>query len=145
MEIYTIGFTQKSAAEFFETLKSHGIKRLIDVRLKNNSQIAGFAKNDSLKYFLKEICDADYIHMPFLSPPKELLDAYRKQNISWEKYQRRFVAFLKERKVESETDKKLFEIPTVLLCSERSPEHCHRRIVAEYLIERWREGKVIHL
>ena len=145
MEIYTIGFTKRTAAEFFETLKRAGIKRLIDVRLNNTSQLAAFAKRDDLAYFLKEICGAEYLHRPDLSPTQEILDAYKKKVMPWEEYEDRFVVMLEERGVEHGVAKRLFDVPTVLLCSEPTADRCHRRIVAEYLAARWGEVRIVHL
>ncbi|MGA2652638.1 MAG: DUF488 domain-containing protein [Terracidiphilus sp.] len=143
MEIYSIGFTQKSASEFFGTLKAHGIERLLDVRLNNTSQLAGFAKQADLAYFLREICGAAYEHEPLLTPTQEILDAYKKQKGSWELYEREFLTLMRSRKIESRIDKESFARKTVLLCSEPTAEHCHRRLVLEYLVERW-EGMEIH-
>src|SRR5438445_8599836 len=98
MEIYTIGFTKTTAAEFFERLKRAGIQRLLDVRLNNVSQLAGFAKRDDLAYFLREICGADYRHEPLLAPTQELLDAYKKQKGDWEDYERDFLDLMAERR-----------------------------------------------
>lgn len=145
MEIYTIGFTKKSAAEFFETLKKAGVKRLVDVRLNNTSQLAGFAKRDDLQYFLTKICQAEYCHRPDLSPTQETLTEYKNKTVSWEEYARRFVALLDERHAEHAAGKHLFDVPTVLLCSEPEAEHCHRRLVAEYLRDKWRDVSIIHL
>lgn len=145
MEIYTIGFTKKTAAEFFGTLQQAGIKRLIDVRLNNTSQLAAFAKRDDLEFFLNEICGAEYHHRPDLSPTQDFLDAFKKKAIGWEEYQSRFTALLKQREVEKTLDKRLFELPTVLLCSEPTPEQCHRRVVAEYLAANWGDVRIVHL
>jgi uncharacterized protein (DUF488 family) len=145
VEIYTIGFTKKSAAEFFGILRRAGIRRLIDVRLNNTSQLAGFAKRDDLAYFLEEICGAEYHHLPVLSPDQDLLDGYKKKTIPWEDYQTRFLALLGQRKVEELIDRKRFDVPTVLLCSEPSADVCHRRLVAEYLARNWGDGRIIHL
>lgn len=145
MEIHTIGFTQRTAADFFETLKRARIKRVIDVRLTNKSQLAGFAKQDDLAFFLKELCGAEYVHEPTLSPPKDLRDAYRNKEIAWDEYEERFLAVLEQRKVEDAVDKQLFDMPTALLCSEPEPDHCHRRLVAEYLHKRWGNVKIVHL
>lgn len=147
MEIYTIGFTKITAEEFFNRLRSAGIKRLIDVRLNNVSQLAAFTKQDDLKYFLRELCGAEYIHMPVLAPTKEILDAYKKskKNEGWEEYVNSFNELLAERKVEDRVDKNLFETLTVLLCSEPTAEQCHRRLVAEYLKDKWRDVEIIHL
>lgn len=145
MEIYTTGFTQKTAAEFFESLKRHGIRRLLDVRLNNSSQLAGFSKRDDLAYFLREICQSDYIHEPLLAPTQELLDEYKKRKGDWDDYERRFNALMAERKIEDAISRELFVTPTVLLCSEPTAEHCHRRLVAEYLRAKWGDINIVHL
>ena len=137
MEIYSIGFTQKTASQFFSLLKQHGIRRLLDVRLNNVSQLAGFAKRDDLKYFLAEICNADYIHNPDLAPTQEMLDAYKKEKHPWSEYETAFLQLVTERKIESTLDPQIFSVPTVLLCSEPTPDHCHRRLVLEYLQQNW--------
>ena len=145
MEIYSIGFTQKSAREFFDTLKAHGIKRLLDVRLNNTSQLAAFAKQADLAYFLHEICGAAYEHEPLLAPTQEMLDAYKKQKGSWEDYTEAYLALIRTRKVEAALSKKSFRKKTVLLCSEATAEHCHRRLVLEYLQNEWGSVRIIHL
>ena len=145
MEIYTIGFTKKGAAEFFGGLRRAGIRRLIDVRLNNTSQLAGFAKRDDLEYFLAELCQAEYVHLPLLSPTKEILDDYKNKAITWEEYEARFLALLRERKAEDAVDKRLFDVPAALLCSEPEPDHCHRRLAAEYLASTWEDVRVVHL
>lgn len=145
MEIYTIGFTQRTAASFFGALRARGIKRLIDVRLNNSSQLAGFTKREDLRYFLKELCGADYLHEPLLAPTQEILDSYKKNGAKWSEYERRFLALMNERRPETKVDRKLFNVPTVLLCSEAKPEHCHRRLVAEYLQSKWGDVDIIHL
>ena len=145
MEIYSIGFTQKSASQFFDTLKAHGIERLLDVRLNNTSQLAAFTKQADLPYFLREICDADYEHEPLLAPTQEILDAYKKQKSGWDAYEKAFLALMRARKVESAIDKKSFARKTVLLCSEPTAEHCHRRLVLEYLQKHWKGVEIHHL
>lgn len=145
MEIHTIGFTKKNAAEFFDALRGAGIRRLIDVRLNNTSQLAGFAKRDDLLFFLHEICQADYLHLPELAPTKEILDGYKKKQIPWPEYESRYHALLAERKVENTIDRHLFAQPTVFLCSEPTAECCHRRLAAEYLAEKWGNVKIVHL
>jgi uncharacterized protein (DUF488 family) len=145
VEIHTIGFTKKTAREFFESLRRSGIKRLIDVRLNNTSQLAAFTKRADLSYFLEELCGAEYLHRPDLSPTKEILDAYKKKVMPWDEYEARFLAILDERKVEEAVDRSLFDDPAVLLCSEPTAEHCHRRLVAEYLASKWEDVRVIHL
>ncbi len=133
MEIYTIGFTQKSARQFFEILTTNGIRRLIDVRLSNSGQLAGFTKATDLAFFLDEICGAEYLHQPLLAPTKTLLSDYRNGRCSWTDYERIFDALLVERQIETVISPDLFSVPAVMLCSERTAEQCHRRLVAEYL------------
>jgi uncharacterized protein (DUF488 family) len=145
MEIYSIGFTQKSASEFFGTLKAHGIERLLDVRLNNTSQLAGFAKQADLAYFLHEICNASYEHEPLLAPTQEILDAYKKRKGDWDIYEREFTALMISRSIESAIDKESFNLKTVLLCSEPTAEHCHRRLVLEYLQKHWEGVTIRHL
>ncbi len=145
MEIYSIGFTQKSAAQFFGSLKDAGIRRLLDVRLNNTSQLAAFAKRDDLAYFLKAICGAEYAQEPLLAPTQEMLDAYKKRKGGWSEYEREFLALLRERQIESVLDRAQFAQPTVLLCSELTAEHCHRRLILEYLEDKWGGITVHHL
>jgi len=145
MEIYSIGFTQKSAGEFFGTLKAHGIERLLDVRLNNTSQLAGFAKQADLAYFLREICGAAYEHEPLLAPTQEMLDAYKKRKGDWGAYEEEFIALIASRRVESAIDKESFMRKTVLLCSEPAAERCHRRLVLEYLQKHWEGVTILHL
>jgi uncharacterized protein (DUF488 family) len=145
MEIFTIGFTQRSAREFFGTLRRAGIKRLVDVRLNNTSQLAGFSKRDDLEYFLGELCGAQYVHEPLLAPSEDLFTAYKKAGGAWSVYEAGFRALLQERQVERVLDRASFAVPSVLLCSERTAEHCHRRLVAEYLRAAWGDVGITHL
>ncbi|HUG94361.1 MAG TPA: DUF488 domain-containing protein [Planctomycetaceae bacterium] len=145
MEIFTIGFTKSTAAGFFGRLKDAGIRRLVDVRLNNSSQLAGFAKRDDLAYFLREICGAEYVHEPLLAPTAELFEAYKKNDGEWAEYERRFLDLMAERRIEERLDRELFSVPTVLLCSEPTAECCHRRLVLEYLAEKWGDLKAVHL
>jgi uncharacterized protein (DUF488 family) len=145
MEIYTIGFAKKKAEEFFGALRRNGIKRLIDIRLNNTSQLAGYTKRDDLQYFLKELCGAEYLHEPLLAPTPEILDSYKKKKIDWHDYEKRFLEIMAQRKIEERIDRSLFNGPTVLLCSEAKADHCHRRIVLEYLLTKWGNMKVTHL
>jgi uncharacterized protein (DUF488 family) len=145
MEIYSIGFTKKSAGEFFGALKAAGIERLLDVRLNNTSQLAGFAKQSDLKYFLEEICGAAYEREPLLAPTQEILDVFKKQKGSWETYTEAYLALIRSRKVESAISQQSFERRTVLLCSEASAEHCHRRLALEYLQRHWNDVVIHHL
>ena len=145
MEIYTIGFTRKSAAQFFGLLKQHGIRRLVDVRLNNVSQLAGFSKRDDLAYFLREIVGAEYLHEPSLAPTQEMLDDLKKRRGSWSEYEQRFLALMRSRRIEEKLSPDLFSEPTVLLCSEPTAEHCHRRLVVEYLAEHWGDVVAVDL
>jgi uncharacterized protein (DUF488 family) len=145
VEVYSIGFTKKTAEQFFSLLKSAGIRRLLDVRLNNVSQLAGFSKREDLQYFLREICGAEYRHEAQLAPTKEMLDDYKKHKGTWEEYERRFLALMAARKVEEKLDAGIFDVPTVLLCSEPEPDHCHRRLVLEYLQQKWPNLTIHHL
>jgi Protein of unknown function, DUF488. len=137
MKLYTIGFTKKSAQEFFELLKKNNIKQLIDIRLNNSSQLAGFTKGNDLKYFLKTICNIGYDHDITLAPTQEILDGYKKKKISWDQYEQLFKNLLNTRNsidnINLKTKKEYDYI--CLLCSELSPKNCHRRLVAEYIKE----------
>lgn len=137
MEIYTIGFTKKTAAEFFESLKRHEVELLVDVRVNNTSQLAAFAKRDDLKYFLKELVGAEYLHEPLLAPTKELLKAYRNGDVDWDTYEKAFFDLMAERRIEDAVSREIFNKRTVLLCSELTPKRCHRRLVIEYLNQAW--------
>ncbi len=138
IKIYTIGFTKKTAKYFFETLKQAKVKRIIDVRLNNVSQLAGFAKRDDLSYFLKQLGNIDYQHLPELAPTQAMLDAYKKQKGSWETYEKDFIKLIRARHIEDTIPKTVLH-DGCLLCSEDRPHHCHRRLVAEYLKEKWDE------
>ena len=146
MEIFTIGFTQTPAREFFGKLKDAGVRRLVDVRLNNTSQLAAYAKRDDLAYFLGAFVGAEYEHEPLLAPTQEMLDAYKKHKGSWPAYEERFRKLMAERQIEQQLDRESFLAkPTALLCSERTAEHCHRRLVLEHLHEKWGDVVVVHL
>jgi len=125
MKIFTIGFTKKSAETFFTRLQQAGVKRLVDVRLNNVSQLAGFAKRDDLRYFTKTICGIDYKHVPDLAPTA-------------------FLDLMKARRIEDSIPRELLD-GACLLCSEEKPHHCHRRLVAEYLKEKWDDVVIDHI
>ena len=144
MKVSTIGFTQKSAQRFFELLRESGVKRIVDVRLRNGSQLAGFAKKGDLAWFARELCDIDYVHVPDLAPTKELLSGYRQGQISWNTYEDQFVDLMKARRIESVLSRDVVD-NGCLLCSEDQPHHCHRRLVAEYLKEHWGDLEIKHL
>lgn len=143
MKIFTIGFTKTTAGRFFETLKKSGARRIVDVRLNNVSQLAGFAKRDDLKYFARTICSMDYVHIPHLAPTKQILDDYKKRKGSWREYEQRFHELMVRRKIE-DMDPAIFD-GACLLCSEDKPHHCHRRLVAEYLRDKWGNVEIVHL
>lgn len=144
MRIFTIGFTKKSARRFFEMLRESGAKRVVDVRLNNVSQLAGFAKKDDLAYFLKEICGMDYVPLPVLAPTQDILDEFKKRKGDWQVYEQQFINLMKQRRVE-ETVKREIVSDGCLLCSEDKPDHCHRRLVAEYLRRHWGDVEIRHL
>jgi uncharacterized protein (DUF488 family) len=125
-------------------LKDTGIERLLDVRLNNASRFAGFARRADLPFFLERLCGAEYVHEPRLAPTREILDAYRRGG-RWPDFERAFLELLRERRVEEELDRDLFAVPTVLLCSEANAEHCHRRLVLEYLEGEWNGIRAVHL
>lgn len=144
MNIATIGFTQKSAENFFSLLKHNHIDTLVDVRLNNVSQLAGFAKKEDLKFFLKELCNISYIHLPDLAPTKEILKPYQNKDITWEVYEEKFLNLMAQRNIEKYLDSSFIH-QSCLLCSEHDPHHCHRRLVVEYLLEFEKDIKVNHL
>jgi uncharacterized protein (DUF488 family) len=125
-------------------LNDSNVKRLVDVRLNNASQLAGFARRADLPFFLQKLCATEYIHEPTLAPTREILDAYRNGG-GWPTYERAFLDLLRERRIEGELDRTLFDVPTVLLCSEAGAEHCHRRLVLEYLESEWGGIQAVHL
>lgn len=144
MKIFTIGFTKKTAEEFFRKLRDAGVRNVVDVRLNNSSQLSGFAKQTDLRYFLREVAGIGYIHLPQLAPTKQMLDDYKKRNGAWEDYEKQFNALMRERRVEETVDASAVA-GGCLLCSEDKPHRCHRRLVAEYLRERWRDLRIRHL
>jgi uncharacterized protein (DUF488 family) len=144
MKIYTIGFTKKSARTFFTELQKAGVKRVVDVRLNNTSQLAGFTKRNDLEYFAEAICGIQYIHIPALAPTPEILDAYKKHKGDWRLYEREFLDLMRSRRIEQTVSREMLD-NACLLCSEETPEHCHRRLVAEYLRDKWGNLEIEHL
>ncbi|MEU8196453.1 DUF488 domain-containing protein [Microbispora amethystogenes] len=144
MKLYTVGFTKKTAERFFGLLREAGVISLVDVRLNNVSQLAGFAKRDDLKYFLGEICAIDYTHRLDLAPTQPMLDDYKKHGASWATYEVRFLELMKYRRIEDTIPQELLN-NAVLLCSEDKARHCHRRLVAEYLARHWDDVTIEHL
>jgi uncharacterized protein (DUF488 family) len=143
VKLFTIGFTKKSAEDFFVRLSNAHVKGLIDVRLNNVSQLAGFAKANDLRFFAKAICGIGYEHALELAPTQEMLDEYRKSKVPWSHYAQKFLNLMAERKIENIEPARLDG--GCLLCSEDRPHHCHRRLVAEYLRDKWGDVEIQHL
>jgi uncharacterized protein (DUF488 family) len=144
MKVFTIGFTKKSAQKFFTELKNAGVKRLVDVRLNNVSQLSGFTKKDDLRYFTNAICGIDYVHFPALAPTADILDAYKKHKGDWSVYEQHFLDLMRSRRIEETVSREMLD-GGCLLCSEEKPHHCHRRLVAEYLKDKWGNVEIEHL
>lgn len=136
VDVTTIGFTKSNAQSFFERLLKAGVKKVVDVRLHNTSQLAGFAKAEDLAYLLKKIGDIQYVHQPLLAPTDGMLKAYKKEKGEWNEYAKKFIGLMQDRKIEEHLQPAIFE-GACLLCSEATAHHCHRRLVVEYLNERW--------
>ena len=144
MRVYTIGVTKTSAESFFARLRDAGVKSVLDVRLNNVSQLAGFAKKHDLRYFLKAICGVDYAHRPELAPTKVMFDAFKKYKGQWTEYEKPFLELMASRRIEQTVPRDAVD-RACLLCSEDTPRHCHRRLVGEYLQEKWGDLEIIHL
>lgn len=132
MTLFTIGFAGSTAEAFFTALRGAGVRRVLDVRLRNTGQLSGFAKLPDLPYFLRELAGAEYVAVPSLVPTAEILDGYRDRQLTWEQYADAYRALLRSRRPEREVDAALLD-GGCLLCSEHEPDRCHRRIAAEYL------------
>ena len=144
IQLFTIGFTKKNAEQFFGKIIEAGVKRVVDVRLNNTSQLAGFAKQDDLVYFLKKLGGIDYVHLPQLAPTQEMLDEYKKNKGDWAVFEVRFLELIAQREIEKSVAPEILE-QGCLLCSEDKPHHCHRRLVAEYLSGKWTNIETRHL
>lgn len=144
LKLFTIGFTKKSAENFFGLLTKAGVKKVIDVRLNNSSQLAGFAKRDDLRFFLRALGGIDYVHMPQLAPTEDILDEYKKKGQDWAAYEKRFSKLISGRRIENllSRDEAHF---ACFLCSEEKPDRCHRRLLAEYFREKWGDIEIVHL
>lgn len=145
IKLYTIGFTGKSAEEFFSLLRSAGVKKLIDTRINNVSQLSGFAKAGDLEYFLREITGIGYEHNVDFAPTKELLSEYRDKKLDWGAYEKKYLGLLKERNVAAYAHDPVYLNTSCFLCSEHEPDHCHRRLLAEYLHQINTSIEIIHL
>jgi uncharacterized protein (DUF488 family) len=145
MKLWTLGFTKKSAETFFTLLKDHRVQRLVDVRLNNVSQLAGFTKKDDLRYFTQAICGIDYVHVPELAPTADILDRYRKQKkTNWQLFESQFLELIRRRRIEKTLPRELLD-GGCLLCGEETPDHCHRRLIAEYLRKHWGDVEIEHI
>lgn len=142
--VFTIGFTQSSAEQFFTRLIDARVRCVVDVRLNNVSQLAGFSKRDDLAYFLRAIAGIDYVHLPVLAPTQAMLDALKKHRGDWAAYEHDFLHLMRERRIEAIVPRATID-GGCLLCSEATPEHCHRRLVAEYLQRAWGDVTITHL
>lgn len=144
MKVFTIGFTGKPARRFFELVKSSGARRVVDVRLNNTGQLAGFSKRDDLMFFLREICQVDYVHVPELAPTPSILDAYKKHGGAWSVYESEFLELMERRRIDESIARDVID-QGCLLCSEHNPHQCHRRLVVDYLNRRWGGLEPTHL
>jgi uncharacterized protein (DUF488 family) len=146
MDIYSIGFTQTTAENFFRRLVDNDVKRVVDVRLNTTSQLAAFAKGRDLPYFLHAIAGISYEHEPLLCPTPDILaDFKQRKTMPWSEYETRFRALMNERRIAEVLEPSDFETPTSLLCSEATPEQCHRRLVLEHLANHWDNVNIVHL
>ena len=145
-KIYTIGFTKKTAKQFFSILNENHIDIVVDIRLNNSSQLAGFSKYPDVEFFLDKICNIRYKHDLHFAPSESTLARYKKKQISWEEYQIEFAQTMQDRNI-TEYIKTNYDndISICLLCSEPTPENCHRRLVAEYFKNIFNEIEIIHL
>jgi len=143
MQLYTIGFTSKTAEQFFGFIRRAGVATVVDVRLNNTSQLAGFSRRQDLPFFLRELCGADYAHVPALAPSRELLTAHRRKELAWPEFRSRYLDLLDQRSIEDQLDSTLLE-RGCLLCSEHEPHHCHRSLIADYLNDRAGLGLRVH-
>lgn len=142
--LFTIGFAATTAEAFFTSLREAGVRRIIDVRLSNTSQLAGFSKKDDLKFFLRHIADIEYLHIPELAPTPELFEAFKKRKGSWPVFEEKFNDLLARRRVETLLSPESTHA-SCFLCSEKKPHHCHRRLVVEYLEKAWGQARIHHL
>lgn len=144
MKLFTIGFTKSKASQFFERLEKAGVRRVIDTRLNRSSQLSGFAKEDDLRFFLNRVGEIDYTIEKLLAPTQDILEAYRKKDMSWNEYERHYLELISNRKVERHISTMDLD-NSCLLCSEATPEHCHRRLAADYLSDFSSGIEIVHL
>jgi len=144
IHLYTIGFTKKSAEQFFSLLLNNGVKRLVDIRINNSSQLAGFAKGADLQYFARAIGNMDYVYMEDFAPTKELLSDYQNKRVDWNEYQKIYHHLLKERNIAEKYSIRDFD-GSCFLCSEDTPDHCHRRLLVEFFKAKNKNVEILHL
>ena len=144
VQLFTIGFAETKAETFFSLLREAGVKRIVDVRLNNTSQLAGFSKKEDLRFFLREVGGIEYIHVPELAPTQEMLDAFKKHKGDWAVYEQEFNGLMSKRGIEKIISRDVANLGC-LLCSEKKPHHCHRRLVSEYLQKHWESVVTTHL
>jgi len=143
-KVFTIGYAGKDAHQFFSILKQAGIRKVIDVRLYNTSQLAGFTKKQDMEYFLQAIVGSEYIHMPIMAPTKQLLNDYKKGLIGWPQHETQFKSIIAQRQIDKHIIPQDMDM-ICFLCSEATADNCHRRLVAEYLAGLWPNISIIHL
>lgn len=144
VNLYTIGFTGRTAKDFFTNIQNANVKKVIDVRLNNTSQLSGFAKRDDLSYFLKEICGCDYVHNTSFAPTIEILNSYKKKHISWNEYETQFLKLISIRKIENMITENEIHM-SCLLCSELQADRCHRTIIAKYFQDKFKNVKIYNI
>ena len=142
--VFTVGYAGKSARAFFELLKKAGVRKVIDVRLYNTSQLAGYTKRDDLAYFVRTIVGAEYVHLPQLAPAKQILNDFKQGAIDWAQYEVAFNELIAARRIETLLTREQIA-NACFLCAEAKPAHCHRRLVAEYLAKYWPDIEIVHL
>jgi len=134
IKLFTIGYTKKSAQQFFELLKKNQIKRVVDIRLNNKGVFAGFSKMGDIQYFCKILINADYIYKPEFAPTKDMLKRYRKKEITWEDYEKEYDDLIEKRNIKESLKINEYDY-NCFLCSEHLPDKCHRKLLAEYFLK----------
>ena len=145
MQIYTIGYTRKTARKFFTELLAIDARSLVDIRLHNRSHLASYTKKEHIEFFVQELTDLAYVELPLLAPSEEMFKRFRRDG-DWDSYESRYAQLMRDRRVKEEVDQPLFRDGAVLLCGEPTPERCHRRLAAEFLrAELFPEAHIVHI